>query len=76
MMGLSHTVSSSDEIALLAVINLSEGDLNFHPTLNCMPFFMLCQASVTLLCPATQHDFLARNLIYVDLFFTYAVLNR
>ena len=39
MMGLSHTVSSCDEIALLAVINLSEGDLNFHPTLNCMPFF-------------------------------------
>ena len=40
MMGLSHTVSSCDEIALLAIINLSEGDLNFHTTsLNCMPFF-------------------------------------
>ena len=40
MMGISHTVSSCDEIALLAVINLSEGDWNFHTTsLNCMPFF-------------------------------------
>ena len=39
MMGISHTVSSCDEIALLAVINLLEGDLNFHTTLNCMPFF-------------------------------------